>query len=47
MWLFVGWVGFQLLGFALARPGSGGVAYLAHLGGAGVGVVFWCLMRKE
>ena len=45
-WLcFVIWIGLQIGGAAQQIAGFGHIASLAHLGGVGVGVVFW-LMRS-
>ncbi len=39
--MFLLWVLWQVLGVFLLRQGIGNVAVFAHLGGAGVGVLFW------
>lgn len=40
------WFGFQLVGAGLQLSGFGEVNFLAHLGGAGAGLVFWLLWRQ-
>jgi membrane associated rhomboid family serine protease len=43
--LFVVWIGIQLLGTSNQLAGISNVSYLAHLGGAAVGFVFWLVFR--
>jgi len=43
---FLVWVLLQILGAWLQLSGLSGVSALAHLGGAGVGVVFWLFGRR-
>ncbi|MFC1499269.1 rhomboid family intramembrane serine protease [Verrucomicrobiota bacterium] len=45
--MFLLWVVLQLLGGYTQIEGASGVSYLAHLGGASVGVAFWILTRNE
>ncbi len=44
--LFLAWVAIQLLGTWSQLAGFSHVSYLAHLGGAGVGVGYWLVTRK-
>jgi membrane associated rhomboid family serine protease len=44
VWFLI-WVGVQILGGVRELHGGVGVAYLAHLGGAAVGVLFYCQDR--
>ena len=42
-WLFIIWVGLQLMGVVEQASGLSNVSALAHIGGALTGVVFWLL----
>jgi membrane associated rhomboid family serine protease len=39
------WIAFQVVASLAADPAAGGVAYLAHIGGFGAGVVAGALFR--
>lgn len=45
--MFLIWLELEFLGVWLQRSGFSNVSSLAHLGGAGVGLIFWFLTRKE
>jgi membrane associated rhomboid family serine protease len=41
------WVGMQGFGVWVQLSGFGHVSSLAHLGGAGVGMLFWLITKDE
>ncbi len=45
LWVLAGWFIFQVVSALLSTPGSGGVAWWAHIGGFIAGFVFTLLLR--
>jgi membrane associated rhomboid family serine protease len=45
--MFLLWLGLQCFGMVPQLAGFSNVSALAHLGGAGVGVLFWLVLRHR
>jgi len=44
---FLAWITLQIVGVVMQTKGLSNTSSLAHLGGAGVGVLAWWVMRKR
>jgi membrane associated rhomboid family serine protease len=47
MFMFASWICLQLFGSYQQIAGFGSVSYMAHLGGAAIGVIFWAMNRFQ